>query len=71
MNEVLNANPAVAQVFKHAVRLFDGSEEAAMRWFQAPARALGNESPISRVGTEAGIDQIDALISRLESGIVT
>jgi putative toxin-antitoxin system antitoxin component (TIGR02293 family) len=61
----------VARVFARALDLFEGDGEAAKRWFYTPARALGGERPIAFARTEVGTREVEALIDRLEQGILT
>lgn len=60
----------VARLFRSAVGLFAGDVEAARAWFQRPARALGGKSPLELVSTDAGAREVEALIGRLEHGVV-
>ena len=48
-----------------------GSEEKAGLWLHRPNRALGNKLPMSLLGTDAGIEQIEIVLGRLEHGIVS
>jgi putative toxin-antitoxin system antitoxin component (TIGR02293 family) len=43
-----------ARLFRLAVALHDGDEEAARDWLRKPARALDGETPLDRADTEAG-----------------
>lgn len=46
-----------------------GSEEKARRWFHRPNRALGNVLPLNLLATDAGIEQIETVLGRLEHGL--
>ncbi len=46
-----------------------GSEEKAGLWLHRPNRALGKRSPITLLGTDAGIEQIEMVLGRLEHGV--
>ena len=61
----------VARVFAKALDLFEGDGEAAKRWFYTPARALGGEPPIAFARTDLGTQEVEALIDRLEQGVLT
>lgn len=61
----------IASVYYAALNLFEGDENAAVRWLKTPARALGGETPFKHLDTEAGADEVRDLIGRIEHGIVT
>lgn len=61
----------LSRVFAKALELFEGDAEAARRWFHAPAKALGGEQPIALAGTDLGSREVEALIDRLEHGVLT
>jgi putative toxin-antitoxin system antitoxin component (TIGR02293 family) len=61
----------VSRVFAMALELFEGDAGAARRWFYTPARALGGEKPITFARTELGTREVEALIDRLEQGVLT
>lgn len=61
----------VSRLFARAIELFEGDAEAARRWFYAPARGLGDERPIALAGTDIGAREVEALIDRLEQGVLT
>jgi putative toxin-antitoxin system antitoxin component (TIGR02293 family) len=61
----------VARVFAKALDLFEGNAEGAKRWFYTPARALGGERPITFARTDLGTQEVEALIDRLEQGVLT
>lgn len=60
-----------ARLFRLAVDLHDGDEEAARAWLGSPARALDGETPLVRADTEAGAREVETLIGRLEHGVYT
>ena len=43
-----------------------GSEDKARRWLHRPNRALGNMLPLTLLATDAGIEQIETVLGRLE-----
>ena len=61
----------VSRVFAKAVELFEGDAEGARRWFYTPAKALGGERPIAFARTDLGTREVEALIDRLEQGVLT
>ena len=61
----------VTRVFAKALELFEGDAQAARSWFHTPARALGNERPIHLARTDVGSREVEALIDRLEHGVLT
>jgi putative toxin-antitoxin system antitoxin component (TIGR02293 family) len=60
-----------ARLFRLAVELHDGDEEAARDWLRKPARALDGEAPLNHADTEAGAREVENLIGRLEHGVYT
>lgn len=46
-----------------------GSAEKARLWFHRPNRALGNILPLNLLATDAGIEQIETVLGRLEHGV--
>ena len=61
----------VSRVFAKALDLFEGDAEAAKRWFYTPAKALGGKRPIAFARTDLGTREVEALIDRLEQGVLT
>jgi putative toxin-antitoxin system antitoxin component (TIGR02293 family) len=61
----------VSRVFAKALELFEGDADAARRWFHTPAKGLGGEPPIAVAGTDLGSREVEALIDRLEHGVLT
>jgi putative toxin-antitoxin system antitoxin component (TIGR02293 family) len=61
----------VSRVFGKALQLFEGDADAARRWFSTPAKALGGERPITLARTDLGSNEVEALIDRLEQGVLT
>jgi len=60
-----------ARLFRLAVELHDGNEEAARAWLRKPARALDGKTPLDHADTEAGAREVENLIGRLEHGVYT
>jgi putative toxin-antitoxin system antitoxin component (TIGR02293 family) len=61
----------VSRVYARTLDLFEGDADAARRWFYTPARALGGERPIDFARTDLGTREVEALIDRLEQGVLT
>jgi putative toxin-antitoxin system antitoxin component (TIGR02293 family) len=60
-----------ARLFRLAVGLYDGDENAARTWLTTPARALDGQTPLDFADTEAGAREVEDLIGRLEHGVYT
>jgi putative toxin-antitoxin system antitoxin component (TIGR02293 family) len=60
-----------ARLFRQAVTLHDGDEDAARAWLKSPARALGGETPLERAETEVGAREVENLMGRLEHSVYT
>src|SRR5262245_27090135 len=60
-----------AELFRQALTLHDGDEDAARAWLKSPARALGGETPLERAETEVGAREVENLVGRLEHGVYT
>ncbi|MFW5873974.1 MAG: antitoxin Xre/MbcA/ParS toxin-binding domain-containing protein [Verrucomicrobiota bacterium] len=58
-----------ARLYWLSLRFFDGKPEAARRWLQHPAHALGGASPLDFAETEMGAREVEDLIGRLEYGV--
>ncbi len=61
----------VAAAYRSAVQLFEGEAESARRWLNDPAKALGGDSPLQHLDTEAGAAEVQDFIGRLEHGVYT
>ncbi|TPG37952.1 DUF2384 domain-containing protein [Roseomonas nepalensis] len=46
-----------------------GSEDAAAEWLMQPVLALGYKRPIDRLGTDAGREEVELLLLRLQHGV--
>lgn len=60
----------LARVFGHALELFDGDAATAREWLSESASALGGAVPFELVSTELGAREVDALLGRIEQGVV-
>lgn len=58
----------LARVVAAAVDVL-GSGSKASRWLQRPNRALGNETPLSQMDTDAGVRMVEQLLGRIEHGV--
>ena len=58
-------------IWQAAVGLFDGETARAERWLNNPNFGLGRISPLEYARTEAGAQEVRALIGRIEDGIIT
>ena len=61
----------VSRIFGMALELFEGNTDAARHWLFTRQRALGGERPIIFAKTDLGAREVDALIDRLEHGVLT
>ncbi|KXK00759.1 MAG: hypothetical protein UZ17_ACD001002102 [Acidobacteria bacterium OLB17] len=61
---------SVSRVLALAVELFDGDVERGMQWLRSPSRALKGRSPLSLAATTVGLREVEALIGRLEHGVI-
>lgn len=59
----------LVRLFERAVEILNGEDEAR-RWFRQPAWALGGATPISYVRTEPGAREVEALLERIEYGVL-
>lgn len=62
-------NPTLDPIYEAAVSLFNGDDNAAMEWLNAPARGLGGMRPIDKAQSEAGTREVLVLIARLIDGV--
>ena len=58
------------ETLRQATDVF-GSGEAAAEWLVRPAMALDQHRPIDRLGTAAGRQQVERLLTRLYYGVYT
>src|SRR5262245_10361094 len=59
----------LARVLAHARKTL-GGDEAAGQWLRQPNRALGGATPLDRLETELGAHEVQAVLGRLDHGIV-
>ena len=60
-----------SSVFSKTVALFDGDVEAAACWLLTAQPALARSVPLDLMQTEAGSQEVENLIGRLEHGVFT
>ncbi len=61
----------VSRVFGRALELFEGNAEAARQWLATEQTALGGERPMVLAKTDVGAREVEALVDRLEHGVLT
>ena len=59
----------LATLFRKAIELFHGDNEAAMRWLRSPRPALGGETPLELAKTDIGVRQVETLIEQVRHGV--
>ena len=57
-----------SQVFDHARAVFDDDRDA-VAWFSMPNHALSGGTPLSLMDTDAGVHQVDDVLTRIEFGV--
>ena len=60
----------LSRIFGKALELFEGDAEAARQWLATPQRGLGGERPMVLAKTDLGAREVDALVDRLEHGVL-
>jgi putative toxin-antitoxin system antitoxin component (TIGR02293 family) len=60
----------MARVLAKAVQLF-GDNKMAVDWLKTPRRGLGGKIPLDLMGTEAGAQEVEDLIGRLQHGVIS
>jgi putative toxin-antitoxin system antitoxin component (TIGR02293 family) len=58
-------------VIEKATEFFEGNKNAARKWLNTPAPALGGVRPISMLVNDAGVREVESLLGRLEYGVFT
>ncbi len=59
----------LTEVIDLATKLFEDDITSAVKWIEAPVKALGNKIPSDMLKTTAGIEEVINLIGRLEQGV--
>ena len=60
----------LTNIFQQATQLFEGDSAMARQWLEQSAKALGGRTPMEYLETEAGANEVEDLIGRLEHGII-
>lgn len=55
-------------VLEHAKNVFDNDKDATT-WFSLSNAALSGDTPLSLMDTDAGVHQVDDVLTRLEFGV--
>ena len=55
-------------VLDHAAQIFDSVNDAKT-WFSLPNHALSEDTPLSLMDTDAGVREVDDVLTRLEFGV--
>jgi putative toxin-antitoxin system antitoxin component (TIGR02293 family) len=58
----------LARVFAHAADVFETDADAA-GWFKDSNRALGGGRPLDLLDTDAGVQRVDGLLTRIQHGV--
>jgi putative toxin-antitoxin system antitoxin component (TIGR02293 family) len=61
----------VSRVFGKTLELFEGDFAGARQWLASPQPGLRGERPILLANTDVGAREVEALIARLEHGVLT
>ena len=64
-----SAEADIEPIVERAIEVI-GSREEAMRWLGTPVRALNYGTPISRLGDPGGPQQVLAVLTQLEHGVL-
>jgi len=60
----------VARIAAQAIDVL-GAEDKARRWLHKPNRALGGQTPLELLSTDIGVKQVEAVLTRIDYGIVS
>ena len=60
----------VAKVFARAKALFR-SKEGAESWLREPQLALGGRIPLDMLWSEDGVKEVNAILGRIENGVIS
>lgn len=66
--EVIGNKAAVEKVVNRAIEVI-GTKAAALCWMGTPVRGLGDSTPISLLGSEAGRNKVLNLLGQAEDGV--
>jgi putative toxin-antitoxin system antitoxin component (TIGR02293 family) len=60
-----------AVLMNSALNMFEGDQSALLDWLARPALALGQKTPSELLSTFVGLSMVEALIWRVEHGVVS
>jgi putative toxin-antitoxin system antitoxin component (TIGR02293 family) len=60
----------VSRVFGRALSLFEGDADAARHWLASPQPGLSGQRPLGLARTDLGAREVEALVDRLEHGVL-
>ena len=58
-----------ARLLKYATDMMEGNRVAAIHWLKLPHFLFGDETPMMHARTEAGAEEVQQLIGRIEAGV--
>ena len=61
----------LARIFGRALELYEGDYELARDWLSRHQMGLGGARPLDLVKSEVGAREVEALIGRLEHGVIS
>ena len=64
----------IARLFERAVEVFGGDEagaDEARLWLRMPQWGLGDETPLAYARTETGAREVEALLNRIDYGVLS
>ena len=61
----------ISRVLERATSLHGGDRSIARQWLETRVPALGNQRPLDLAETESGAREVEALIGRIEHGVVS
>jgi len=59
----------LARIDRLAAKVF-GEPAKALRWLRKPKKALGGETPLAYLATEAGARVVEDMLTRIDHGIL-
>jgi putative toxin-antitoxin system antitoxin component (TIGR02293 family) len=59
----------LGRIGERTIEFFAGDREAAHRWLERPESAFGGSRPIDLLVNDAGVQEVDALLGRLDHGV--
>jgi Protein of unknown function (DUF2384) len=68
--ESAGSEPMRAKAIATAIEVF-GSRQVVIRWFQRPNPALKMKTPSDAIASARGRKQVDAILGRIEHGVIS